>query len=433
MTSNGRLKVTDFGFARIAARDADESKRLTFCGTDAYMSPEILIGDEFDLPTDIFSLGVIFCEILARKLADDYTFKRSAPYWGMDEQQVRQLASPGCPPDLIKLALECCNVKPAKRPTMTDVLARLRVIEVEVAAAAGPDDQHVGSIKFMSSSKRPAAALRIPSFGMGIGSGLGKKAGVDEDATIVEHSDSDEELEAALKGLEGIKLQPDSHVGSITTSSWIAPQDFSRSNAEPDEEPPLIDLQGGSGFAEYSTTVIKHHGRKETQAAPSAASVLTLRRDSLPVQAASPPDASAGQPDLPPSADSLLSIDTYHTAKGLGSVMSVMAPSIAAATEGGSILSSTSNAALHHRFTLIKPGAKKSGSVAAVAQGAASSELANGKENVGMAASQSTPGWSPFDLFFFSGGLGSFNHKCDLCGKRIGWKPSLECDDCGYR
>ena len=77
MTANGRLKITDFGFARIAARNADELKRLTFCGTDSYMSPEILLGEEFDLPTDVYSLGVIFCEILARKLADDVTFKVS--------------------------------------------------------------------------------------------------------------------------------------------------------------------------------------------------------------------------------------------------------------------------------------------------------------------------------------------------------------------
>jgi len=75
ITPNGRLKITDFGFARIAARNADEVKRLTFCGTNSYLSPEILLGEEFDLPTDVYSLGVIFSEILARKLADDVTFK----------------------------------------------------------------------------------------------------------------------------------------------------------------------------------------------------------------------------------------------------------------------------------------------------------------------------------------------------------------------
>ena len=37
--------------------------------------------------------------------------------------------------------------------------------------------------------------------------------------------------------------------------------------------------------------------------------------------------------------------------------------------------------------------------------------------------------WSPFG-FFFSNALSA---KCDLCGKRLGRKPVLECDDCGLR
>jgi serine/threonine protein kinase len=32
---------------------------MSYCGTDGYMSPEILMGLEFDLPTDVFSLGII--------------------------------------------------------------------------------------------------------------------------------------------------------------------------------------------------------------------------------------------------------------------------------------------------------------------------------------------------------------------------------------
>ena len=34
ITSNDRVKVTDFGFARIASRNAEEMKRMTYCGTD---------------------------------------------------------------------------------------------------------------------------------------------------------------------------------------------------------------------------------------------------------------------------------------------------------------------------------------------------------------------------------------------------------------
>ena len=43
---------------------------MSYCGTDGYMSPEILMGEEFGLPSDIFSLGVIFVEILTRTLVD---------------------------------------------------------------------------------------------------------------------------------------------------------------------------------------------------------------------------------------------------------------------------------------------------------------------------------------------------------------------------
>lgn len=201
VTSNGRLKITDFGFARIAARSADESKRLTFCGTDSYMSPEILLGDEFDLPTDIFSLGIIFCEIIGRRLADDHHFKRTAPSFGIDADEVHSLASPGCPPDLLQLAIECCAIDPSTRPTTRDILERLRLIEVEVFARPNEDeDSHVGSVKFMT-GKRTGAGPRIPSFGVGVGKDI-RSSGSNTD-------DSDDELMEAVMGLSSVGVDSD--------------------------------------------------------------------------------------------------------------------------------------------------------------------------------------------------------------------------------
>ena len=211
VTTNGRLKITDFGFARIAARNAEESKRLTFCGTDAYMSPEILLGNEFGLATDVFSLGIILCEIGARKLADDYTFKRSAPSFGIDQTEVRHLLSEktGCPPAFTQLALDCLDVDPSRRPDMVTILARLRDIEIEVLARPSEaDDVHVGSVKFMIGNKRPGAAPRIPSFGMGVAKDVGKN-GKKEGSSSSDEGDSDEELLAAISKLDvGCKLNP---------------------------------------------------------------------------------------------------------------------------------------------------------------------------------------------------------------------------------
>ena len=215
VTANGRLKITDFGFARIAARNEEESKRLTFCGTDSYMSPEILLGNEFDLPTDIYSLGVIFCEIVARKLASDHTFKRHPPSFSIDADEVRRLASPGCPPAFVQLALDCLAEDPRSRPTTRDILERLRIIEAEVLARPTEgDDGHVGSIKFMSGVRRPGAAPRIPSFGMGIGRS-GKENGhtravpASSTATNDGHSsdeDSEEELAQVRESLNRVDL-----------------------------------------------------------------------------------------------------------------------------------------------------------------------------------------------------------------------------------
>jgi LIM domain kinase 1 len=204
VTSNGRLKLTDFGFARIAARNDDESKRLTFCGTDSYMSPEILLGDEFDLPTDIFSLGIIFCEIAARKLADDDHFKRTAPTFGIDPAEIHKLANPGCPPAFLSLCIDCLATDPAVRPNTRDILERLQVIEAEVLARPNEgEDLHVGSIRLMTAGKRAGPGPRIPSFGVGVGKDI-RSSSNNSSNTSDSTDDSDDEMMEAVMGLSSV-------------------------------------------------------------------------------------------------------------------------------------------------------------------------------------------------------------------------------------
>jgi len=204
VTSNGRLKITDFGFARIAARNEDESKRMTFCGTDSYMSPEILLGNEFDLPTDIFSMGIILCEIAARQLAGDYHFKRAAPTFGIDTEEVKRRASPGCPEAFISLCLDCLALEPTARPTTRAILDRLREIEAEVLSQpSATDDMHVGSVKFMMGGKG-GRAPRIPSFNMG--RGKNKEAEDKVKLSDEDNTSSDDELVEAVMGLNGVHL-----------------------------------------------------------------------------------------------------------------------------------------------------------------------------------------------------------------------------------
>ncbi len=201
------------------------------------------------------------------------------------------------------------------------------------------------------------------------------------------------------------------------------------SNHEPIGHRPLLDGADSemSEMSDYSTTVIKSHGSQP----PSLSSILTIRAapnpDETPHQGMPPASDSLNSPS--PSSllearheDDLLgtssimsidSLDSYHTAAG-------SAISSAYATEGGSTIRSLHGnyvAPMVHRFTLLKPGAKPkknsiSGTGALTPTGSAETT------------------WNPLDLIFSSGLLVA---KCDVCAKRLGWKPVLECDDCGMK
>jgi predicted Ser/Thr protein kinase len=65
ITSEGRIKIVDFGIAQI---EGPEATRLTragaMLGTPAYMAPEQLLGGHVDGRADIYALGVLLSEML---------------------------------------------------------------------------------------------------------------------------------------------------------------------------------------------------------------------------------------------------------------------------------------------------------------------------------------------------------------------------------
>jgi tetratricopeptide (TPR) repeat protein/tRNA A-37 threonylcarbamoyl transferase component Bud32 len=73
MVAQGRVKILDFGLARVqpvVSADArtwtrDDAHPAGFAGTLHYMSPEQALGKPLDARSDIFSLGVVFYEMLA--------------------------------------------------------------------------------------------------------------------------------------------------------------------------------------------------------------------------------------------------------------------------------------------------------------------------------------------------------------------------------
>jgi serine/threonine protein kinase len=61
ITEDDRVKLTDFGMARLASRDSKDTPLL---GSPAYWCPEQIMGKPQDARSDVFSLGVVMYEMV---------------------------------------------------------------------------------------------------------------------------------------------------------------------------------------------------------------------------------------------------------------------------------------------------------------------------------------------------------------------------------
>lgn len=66
-SSSGSVKVSDFGIAKLKDQTSDLTMTGSVVGSPHYLSPEQIRGDELDGRSDVFSLGVLFYEVLSRR------------------------------------------------------------------------------------------------------------------------------------------------------------------------------------------------------------------------------------------------------------------------------------------------------------------------------------------------------------------------------
>ena len=116
--------LADFGLAE----KIDETLNHAIVGTPFWMAPEVLNEKGYNHLADIFSLGIVLCELIARKSADPDELPRTNEF-GLDTQAFKKLSKDSmCPKSLRKLAIKMCNIKPEKRPLLTEIVDKLTSI-----------------------------------------------------------------------------------------------------------------------------------------------------------------------------------------------------------------------------------------------------------------------------------------------------------------
>jgi tRNA A-37 threonylcarbamoyl transferase component Bud32 len=64
LTRSGKVKITDFGLAKLAQAETQHTAANSILGTPLYMSPEQAFGESVDQRSDLFSLGTVLYECL---------------------------------------------------------------------------------------------------------------------------------------------------------------------------------------------------------------------------------------------------------------------------------------------------------------------------------------------------------------------------------
>jgi serine/threonine-protein kinase len=156
LTSDGRIKILDFGLAKLVLPDREpttetptatlETKPGSLLGTVAYMAPEQVQGKPADQRSDVFALGVVLYEMLTghRPFGGSTTVETAAAILKEDPEAI-SVTSPGVPSTLVSVVSKCLEKRPEDRfSSAHDLALTLGAIGTESVAASVPSDSVLG-------------------------------------------------------------------------------------------------------------------------------------------------------------------------------------------------------------------------------------------------------------------------------------------------
>jgi len=139
LTPDGEVKVLDFGIARADNAEREAHTQNYQLGSLRYMSPELMGGSQASPASDVYALGVVSFEALARRRLG----------WAGESEEIHsaQIRSRLEEADLTAFPGESWNIvvellqrmldfDPAKRPTAQEVMETCRALEQQVGGPA---------------------------------------------------------------------------------------------------------------------------------------------------------------------------------------------------------------------------------------------------------------------------------------------------------
>lgn len=126
--AEGRLRISDFGLARLVSDVSSATHADVAVGTAHYMSPEQVTGNPIDGRSDIFALGVTFFELLSGRRPFEGDYIMSVLYAIANEPAPRLSEfDPSIPAELDAIIARCLAKSPSER------FESCRKLAVEVA------------------------------------------------------------------------------------------------------------------------------------------------------------------------------------------------------------------------------------------------------------------------------------------------------------